>query len=160
MDEWTDGRTDGRTDDTRIHPHWGEEVPIRAQQERDEGKTSVSFLDIKSLPVGHWAAPPPPLARYLRPPLLSLVHPTFFFFFVWGPDRGIDQASFHLRGKRSVRSPVASVSWPSRTSRRYQRGRTRDPIRLAGLLSLNGTKHRCSRNCFLLARGHARNPLC
>lgn len=75
-----DGRTDGRTDDTRIHPHWGEEVPIRAQQERDGAKTSVSFLDIKSLPVGRWAASPP-LVRYLRPPLLSLVHPTFFFFF-------------------------------------------------------------------------------
>lgn len=34
------GGLDGWTDDTRIHPHWGEEVPIRTQQERDRAKTS------------------------------------------------------------------------------------------------------------------------
>lgn len=32
---------DGWTDDTRIHPHWEEEVSIRTQQERDRAKTST-----------------------------------------------------------------------------------------------------------------------
>lgn len=71
----TDDWTDGRMNDTRIHPHWGEEVPIRAQQERDGAKTSVSFLDIKSLPVGLWAASPP-LVRYLS---ASFTQPFLFF---------------------------------------------------------------------------------
>lgn len=49
-----------------------------------ERKQACVFLDIKSLPVGRWAASP----CYLQPPPLSLVHPKLL------ADRSIDRAFF------------------------------------------------------------------